>query len=154
MNRIIPYILFMPLLVGCTNSSSYHGEKITLKYVQEGGVVDTNANQMYNDVVVNKESTIYILGNKTCGGCVSARRTLQAYSEVNHCNIYYISVIDITKSDLNKIQTATTGNYQFKEKDSVPAIYFFFKGDVAFRSGESDLTNYLENYVTVAAPNS
>ncbi|MCR5505928.1 MAG: hypothetical protein K6F07_02940 [Bacilli bacterium] len=144
----------IPFLLGCTTKSSYNGAKIVLKYVENGALVTVTPDDMYNMTVTNKESNIFILGNDNCGSCKSAKNTLSAYSQVNHCNTYYVNIKNITTAELTTIQKATAGNYMFGEKDSVPAIYFMYQGDVAFRTGDSELTNYLETYVEVAKPTS
>ena len=48
------------------------------------------------------------------------------------------------------IKKATSGYYEWGEKESYPLVYFFYKGDVAFRCGEEDVTTFITNYVEVA----
>ena len=140
----------IPFLLGCAGKGQYTGQKITLKYVENGTLVTSSADQMHELTVTNKESNIFILGNDQCGSCKNAKQTLLEFSETNHCNTYYVNVKDMTKDDLTKVQKATSGSSMFGEKDTVPAIYFIYQGDVAFRSGESDLKTYLTQYVEVS----
>ena len=152
LNKLLGITIFIPLLMGCTNKSSYNGPKIVLDYVENGDLVSASATKMYEDVVTNKKSTIYLLGNDTCSACKKVKeKILQPYAKGSHCNIYYVDIVDMSESDFNKIQAATQGVYQFLENDVVPATYFFLEGEVAFRVGaEDDLGHYLEQYVEVS----
>ena len=149
LNKLFLAGICIPFLLGCAGKSTYNGQKIALKYVENGSLVTIKADDMYTMTITNRESNIFILGNDQCGSCKSAKETLNKYSLENHCNTYYVNVKDITKDELTKIQKATSGSSMFGEKDTVPAIYFIFEGDVAFRCGDSDLKNYLTQYVEV-----
>ena len=155
-SKLLALSIFVPLTVGCTTQSSkYTGPKIILDYVENGDLVTTTATKMYEDVVSNKKSTIYMLGNDTCKACTTQKeKVLQPYAQGSHCNIYFVDVLDMAESDFNKVQAATKGMYQFLENDTIPATYFFFEGEVAFRIGPNeDLGHYLEQYVEVASNN-
>ena len=152
LNKLFLAGFYIPFLLGCAGKAKFNGQKITLKYVENGTLVTTDATTMYTMTVTNKESNIFILGNDQCGSCKSAKQELKEYSEKNHCNTYYVNIKDINKDDLTKIQKATTGDYMFGEKDTVPAIFFMFEGEVAFRCGDSDLKDRLTSYIEVAKP--
>ena len=154
-NRLLTLSIFIPFLMGCTNKSSYNGPKIILDYVSEGALLTVDASKMYEDVVTNKKSTIYLLGNDTCSSCQKVKdNILEPYAKGSHCNIYYIDIANANETDFNKIQASTKGMYQFLEKDTVPATFFFYEGEVAFRIGANeDLGHYLEQYVEVAPNN-
>ena len=148
----------MPLLVGCTGESKPKA-KIILEYVETGGIFTTDANQMYEDIVKNKKSTIYVLGDYTCGGCTEAKRTLNSVGIERHFESFYIEVkgMSTQSSDYAKIQQATRGSSDddmFKIGDVMPSIYFFYQGEVAFRITNTNLKSYLDNYIEVSVPNS
>lgn len=156
-NNLLKLSIFIPLLMGCTNqSSTYKGPKIILDYVENGDLKTVSADKMYEDVVTNGKSTIYMLGNDSCSACKNQKeKILQPYAQGSHCNIYYVDVLDLSESDFNKVQAATRGMYQFLENDTIPATYFFYEGQTAFRIGPNeDLGHYLQQYVEVASPNS
>ena len=154
-NKLLALSICIPFIMGCKSNSSYNGPKIVLDYVENGDLVSATATKMYEDVVTNNKSTIYLLGNDTCSACKKVKeKILQPYAKGSHCNIYYVDIVDMNESDFNKVQAATQGVYQFSENDSIPATYFFFEGEVAFRVGaEDDLGHYLEQYVEVSSPN-
>lgn len=148
----------MPLLIGCSESKPK--AKIILEYVTEGGNFETDASQMYDDVINKKKSTIYVLGDRTCGGCKEAKNELQSVGSEKHFASYYIEVkgMSTQSDDYAKIQQATRGASEddmFKIGDMMPSIYFFYNGEVAFRiSYLSDLKDKLNNYIEVSVPNS
>ena len=136
--------------MGC-KPSPYKGPKIILDYVDEGAVITVDADKIYQDVVNDKKSTIYMLGNENCSSCKKQKENvLEPYAIGNHCNIYFLDVLNLNETDFNKVQASTKGNYQFLENDVIPATYFFYEGEVAFRIGPNeDLGHYLEQYVEV-----
>ena len=154
MNKFIPLLLTLPMLIGCQTTNEYHeytGEKIVLDYVENGALLEITASELYTNVK-NSKSMICLLSIPSCGGCKNVKRNLEAYATGSHCNMHYI---DMTKTlenneEKNKLTLATEGYYQWGEKESYPLVYFFFKGDVAFRCGEEDVTTFISNYVEVA----
>lgn len=152
LNKLFLAGFCIPFLLGCAGKAKYDGAKIVLSYDEHGTLVSTTATTMYSLIYTLKSSQVFILGNDQCGSCKSAKQTLKEYSEKNHCNTYYINVKDLSKDDLTKIQKCTAGDSMFGEKDTVPAIYFFYQGDVAFRCGDSELKDRLDTYVTVGEP--
>lgn len=157
---IIPTLLFFPLLIGC-NQAKKPVAKIVLEYVENGGVIDTNADQFYDDILNKKKSAIYILGDKSCGGCKEAKQVLNTQGKEKHFNSYYIEVagMSTTSKDYEKIQQVTrvtNDDDMFKIGDMMPSIYFFFDGEVAFSkvSFVSDLEDKINKYIEVSVPNS
>ena len=157
MNKIFPLIIVLPLLTGCRNTYQYHsfsGEKITLDYVENGALIEINATEVASFVEEDK-SFICLFGLKDCASCKSVKANLEKYSKGSRCNTYHIEISKVleNQSDMDKLKIATAGYYQWGEKESYPLVYFFFKGDVAFRCGESDVTTFIDNYVEVAPKN-
>lgn len=154
-SKIFALSIFILLLLGCQQKNTYNGPKIILDYVENGGVVTVDATKMYGDIVTEGKSTIYMLGNDECSACAKQKeKVLEPYARGNHCNIYFLDVLNMGETDLNKVQAATRGMYQFLENDTIPATYFFYEGQVAFRVGPNeDLGHYLEQYVEVAPSN-
>lgn len=154
MNKFTPFLLMLPLLVGCKTTYEYHeykGEKIVLDYVEDGNLVESNISELASFVQAEK-SFIYLLALPNCSSCNNVKNSLKAYSQGNHCNTYWLNIKNVldNKEDMNTLKTATTGYYQWGENESYPLVYFFFKGDVAFRCGETDTTTFINNYVEVA----
>ncbi len=157
MNKLFPLIIAIPLLMGCQSTYQYHsfsGEKITLDYVENGALIEISATEVASFAEDDK-SFICLFGIPNCSSCASVKKNLESYSIGNNCNTYHIDMEKVkhSQSDMDKLKIATTGYYQWGEKESYPLVYFFFKGDVAFRCGESDVTTFIENYVEVASSN-
>lgn len=148
----------MPLLVGCTSEPKPKA-KIYLDYVETGGCFETNAEQMYQDIVKSKKSTIYILGDSSCRCATDAMRELKRIGLERHFESFYIEIHGMStgSSDYAQIQQATRGSSDddmYKIGDTNPSIYFFLQGEVAFRIGDSNLESYVSRYVEVSVPNS
>lgn len=156
--NLFPILLFAPLLIGCTEEKPK--AKIYLEYTENGGCFEATATQMYNDVVTNKKSAIYVLSDSTCGGCTEAKRYLQSVGNEKHFTSYYVEVrgMSTQSTDYAKIQQATKGASEsdmFVIGDMMPSIYFYLNGEVAFRlSYMRDLTKAVDNYIEVSVPNS
>ena len=156
--KLFPFLLCAPILIGCSETKPK--QKIILEYAEAGGNFVTDASQLYDDVINKKKSTIYVLGDRTCGGCSEAKGILQSTGAEKHFVSYYIEVkgMSTDSPDYAKIQQATKGasdSDMFKIGDMMPSIYFYYNGEVAFRiSYISELNNALKNYIEVSVPNS
>lgn len=154
MNKLLRLALVLPFLMGCKTSYQYHeykGEKIVLDYVENGDLVESSVSELAS-FVQQEKSMIYLLALPNCSSCNNVKNSLKAYSQGNHCNTYWINIRTVleNKDDMNTLKTATSGYYQWGENESYPLVYFFFKGDVAFRCGETDTATFITNYVEVA----
>ena len=152
-NKLIPLLITLPLLIGCKYTYEYHpyeGEKIVLDYVEEGALVEITPTELLS-FTENEKSLICLFGLKTCSSCKTVSNNLKAYAEGSHCNTYHIEMSKVeSNEDMDALKKATSGYYEWGEKESYPLVYFFYKGDVAFRCGEDDVTTFITNYVEVA----
>ncbi len=154
MKKISPILLCLPFLVGCKTSYNFHpyeGEKIVLDYCEDGDLIQVDADQLYEDVITNHKSTIYLFGLSSCSACNNVKNNLKTYATGYHCNLYWIEMRDVLQNSesIDKVKKATVGYYEWGENDAYPEVYFFLKGDVAFRCGETDVTTFISNYVEV-----
>ena len=153
-NKFVPLLITLPLLIGCKYTYNYHkytGAKIVLDYVEEGALMEITPSELLS-FTENEKSLICLFGLKTCSSCKTVSNNLKAYAEGSHCNTYHIEMSKVkSNEDMDALKKATSGYYEWGEKESYPLVYFFFKGDVAFRCGEEDVTTFITNYVEVAS---
>ena len=143
-------VLTIPFLIGCTGNDKYTGTKITLSYVEEGGVVDSSVSEMKTIAFDNKVDSIFYLGDDTCASCAEFRPKFAAWFVQNHANAYYIRVTDMTKEESDLLTDLTVGSYyEWKDKNSIPAVYFMMQGEIMFCGDSSNTMNYLSKYVAV-----
>ena len=153
-NKFVPLLITLPLLIGCKYTYNYHkyaGAKIVLDYVEEGALVEITPSELLS-FTENQKSMICLFGIEKCSSCNNVKKNLQNYSVAENCNTYWVNAKKAleNKDDIDALKRATSGYYEWGEKESYPLVYFFFKGDVAFRCGEDDVTTFITNYVEVA----
>ena len=153
-NKYVPLLITLPLLIGCKYTYNYHkytGAKIVLDYVEEGALVEITPSELLS-FTENQKSMICLFGIEKCSSCNNVKKNLQNYSVAENCNTYWVNAKKAleNKDDIDALKKATSGYYEWGEKESYPLVYFFFKGDVAFRCGEEDVTTFITNYVEVA----
>ena len=149
MKKLFYITLVIPFIIGCSNKSSYKGQKIQLNYVENGSLVTTNTKQLFDDAFTNKIDGVYYIGDDTCKACANLKPKIQSWCEKNHANIYEIEFTKIDEEGLKYLVDATVGYYVWTEKSSIPSVYFFMQGEVITRSDEENTIKYLKEYVEV-----
>ena len=145
-------LLTIPFLLACSNKkSSYNGPKINVARNESGSLVTTTPEEMYSLVVDDKADAVFYIGDDLCAACATLKPQLIDWVKVYKGTIYYISLNEITESNINYVSSATEGYYQWTEKSTVPAVYFFMQGEVIFCADQTNAMDYLLTYVEVSA---
>lgn len=149
-NKII--ILFVvPFLLACSNKkSSYNGPKIIVAHNASEALVNSTPEEMYSLVVDQDSDAVYYIGDDTCSACAELKPQLVDWIKVYQGTIYYIPVTDISESNINYVVSATEGYYAWSEKSTVPAVFFFMRGEVVFCADQTNAMDYLLTYVEVS----
>ena len=143
-------LLFIPFLVACsTNNKEYDGEKITLEYVENGGLIETTPEELYNIAQTKLAGSVFLIGDESCSSCVTLKTSMEAWAYHYHAILYYLPIKNITTDNVHYLIDATPGYYQYEEGEEVPITYFFMMGEVALKGNEETTITYLNRYVTV-----
>ena len=146
---LLAYLLVLPL-VSCSNSKPYSGPKITLPYVEEGGLVVVEPKHMYEVAFEEMCDAVFYIGDDTCSACKQLKPQIKDWCAYYHTNIYEIVFTDIKEEDMHYIIDSTVGYYEWREEQTLPSVYFFMKGSVTFCGDQESTMNYLIKYVTVS----
>ena len=149
----ITLLLLLPCLLACSSNKEYKGTKITLPYVEEGGLVTAVPKDMYDVAFESKSDAVFYIGDDTCSACQKLKPQLSDYCVFYHTNIFEIKFTEVKEEDLHYIVDATVGYYGWRDEQTLPSVFFFMQGSVAFCGNETDTMNFLMKYVTVEQPN-
>lgn len=133
------FLALIPLLVSCQEIPEYEGDKLQLKYVEEGGLVRTTPDALYTDVISKGEDKVVLFTVDGCASCEEAKSQIHSFGVGFHCEIDEINMnsINIGGGDYDKI-VATTNYlddlYEFPEiteEATYPMMYMFKSRGVA-----------------------
>ena len=149
-NKYLTFLLIPFCLIGCKRDDSYKGDKITLDYVEEGHLVESNVPEMKVNAFDNKVDSIYYIGDDSCAACADFKPKLVTWCAQNHANIYYIKFTEMTQEESSMLTDLTVGSiYEWGEKNTLPTTFFMMRGTLVFRGESSNTVSYLKKYVTV-----
>ena len=151
MRKSVICLLAIPFLLACSKKP-YNGPKIQVAYNETGNLLEASPMKMHSDATISKVDAVYYIGDDSCSACAKLKPQLEDWCTVYKGTIYYIPVSNITDANVNYLYEATEGYYQWTEKSTVPAVYFFMKGEVVFQADQTNAMEYLVERVEVAQP--
>lgn len=150
MKSIARLLLLTPFIFACSNKTSYTGEKIlTIEHDESGQFVEVKAQHMFENAYQGKIDSIYYIGDDNCVACTELKPKIGVWMAQHQARVYYIKYASIDDENFTYLSNSTVGYYEWTEKSTVPAVYFFANGDVVFKGDDSNTMNYLNRYVGV-----
>ena len=87
-NRILPVSALILLLTAC----SPREKEFLLPRVDNGGLVNANTYELYENVVTNQGTDVALVGTSTCSSCSTAKTMADNFAKNNHLEIKYLNI--------------------------------------------------------------
>lgn len=144
-------------LLSCRPKEDYL--QMEVPYVEHGGVVETTADFIYEQVITLKNNFIFMIGVSDCAVCTTAVNDLHAYSEFHHFQVFYIKLDGLSEEEYGTLRLVTI-EYGEKGKAlpaiisesetvSLPMLYLFYQG-YGFVFTQDSFTVTLDRHVKVS----
>ena len=170
-------LALLPILSSCVQTPSYTGVKYVLDYVSDGALVEITPHEMFTISSIEQKDSVFLIGGlASCSGCIEAEEQCSYYAQMNHCNIYFIDIDNVSfLDDYNNVESdfvypdtdyywlylSSTyvddgeGYYALPSPNnakqgelSLPYLYFFKYGGVGYRTN-SNFATALKNRIEV-----
>lgn len=149
MKKILATLFVLPFLLGCNRNQEYTGYKLTVERDESGELTESTPEELYENAITNNKDCIYYIGDDNCSSCQKLKPQLIAWTTMYKGKIYSIPLNMITNENVEKINDATVGYYDWSKNQSIPAVFFFGSGTVVFRGDDTNTMNFLNKYVQV-----
>lgn len=149
-NNLLKIVFLLPFLFSCENSKTL----LKIKKEEDGKLINLSGEQLYNLVIVNKESSVVLFKIDDCYSCNNAFEQIEIYCQLKSCYMYCVNLSSTSESDYSYIYQATTfvddiyAFPKYNEAITLPLVYAFLDQSVVFKI-EENFIDFFDKYIQI-----